>query len=152
MPDFNFANIDHLKRNLTIEGESGAELGLEGGITLIVLAATDANPAWKARSGQIRAELNRLSNARADAKRTRDYLAGVFSEIIVKDWFFTDGDGKRHDGPLDASGNTIPFTREACKAFLLQADDAFEAVNAIIYDTKNFRGQRIEAVVENVKN
>ena len=142
MSDFTFGNVDALKRNLELEGEKGTELGIGAGITLVVLAATDANPQWKARGEQIRAELNRLSNARADNKRVRAYLAGIYADTIVK--------GRR--GVVDGDGNAIPFTREACKAFLLDVDDAYAAVDAIIYDTKNFRGARIEAVVEEAKN
>ncbi len=152
MSDYEFANVEHLKRDLAIEGETGTELGLEGGITLIVLAASDANPRWKARREQIRAELNRLSNAKADGKRSRDYLAGIYAETIVKGWHYIDADGRRHAGPLDKAGNAIPFSRDACKAFLQVADDAYSAVDAIIYDTKNFRGARIEAAVERVGN
>lgn len=152
MSDYEFANVDHLKRDLAIEGETGTELGLEGGITLTVLAASDANPRWKARREQVRNELNRLSNARADAKRSREYLAGVYADTLVKGWHYTDADGKRHEGPLDRSGNAIPFSREACRAFLIQVDDAFSALEAIVYETKFFRGARIEAIVEQVGN
>ena len=30
--------------------------------------------------------------------------------------------------------------------------DAYAALDAIVYETKNFRGQRIEAVVDEAKN
>ena len=97
MSDFKFGNIDHLKRDLKIEGETGTELGIEGGITLVVLAATEANPRWKARGEQVRAELNRLSNARADSKRVRDYLAGIYAECIVIGWRgVVDAEGREH--------------------------------------------------------
>ena len=151
MSDYEFANVEHLKRDLAIEGETGTELGLEGGITLIVLAATDANPRWKARREQIRAELNRLANAKAEGKRSRDYLAGIYAETIVKGWHYVDADGNRHAGPLDKVGNAIPFSRDACASFLRQADDAYTAVDTIIYETRNFRGARIEAIVESGK-
>lgn len=137
--DFTFGNVDHLKRNLEIEGVTGTELGLEGTeITLIVLAASDANPRWKAGSQKMRNELNRLSNAKANPKRVREFLAGIYAETLIKDW----------RGVVDGEGNPIPFTREACKAFLIQVDDAFAAIEALCYETKMFRGQRIEAVVE----
>jgi len=139
---FNFGNIDALKRNRDIEGETGTELGLAGGITLIVLAATDANVGWRNNRDDFRAELNRLSNAKAGEDRTRAYIADFFSRIIVKDW----------RGVLDQDGNAIPFSREACRQFLIKADDAFTAVNAMIYDTQNFRGARVEAVAADAKN
>jgi len=135
--EFTFGNVEALKRNLEIEGEKGTELGIGAGITLIVLAASDANPQWKMRGEQITSELNRLRNARADNKRVRVYLAGIYAECIVKDW----------RGVVDGEGNSIPFTREACKAFLVEVDDAYAAVDAVVYDNKNFRASRIEVVV-----
>lgn len=142
MSDFTFGNIDTLKRNLDIEGEKGTELGIGAGITLIVLAASDANPQWKARGEEITAELNRLRNAKADNKRVRKYLAGIYAACIVKDW----------RGVVDADGNVIPFTVPACLAFLLQADDAYAAVDEVIYQTRNFRGARVEAIVGEMGN
>lgn len=142
MSEFTFGNIGALKRDREIEGEKGTELGIGAGITLICLAASDANPQWRARGDQITAELNRLRNARADGERVRKYLAGIYAECIVKDW----------RGVIDADGNVIPFTKDACKAFLLAADDAYAAVDGVVYDTKNFRGARIEAIVEQAKN
>lgn len=139
MSDFDFGNVDHLIRNLEIEGEIGTELGLEGtDITLIVLAASDANPRWKAGVQKMRNELNRLQNAKASPKRQREYLAGIYADTLVKDW----------RGVVDKAGNPIPFTREACKAFLVKVDDAFAAIESICYETKMFRGARIEAAVE----
>jgi len=142
MSEFKFGNVAALKRQTDIEGEKGTELGIGAGITLIVLAASDANPQWRSRGEEITAELNRLRNARANNKRVRKYLAGIYSACIVKDW----------RGVVDEHDNPIPFTVPACEAFLLDVDDAYTAVDAIIYDTKNFRGARIEAVVEEAKN
>lgn len=143
MSDFNFGKVDHLIRNLEIEGETGTELGLDGtDITLTVLAGTDANLRWKNGREKMRAELKRLENAKAGQDRIRAYLAGIYADVIVKDW----------RGVVDANDNPIPFSREACKAFLIKVDDAFAAIESVIFDTKNFRGARIEAVVTEVKN
>ncbi len=143
MSDFDFGKVDHLIRNLDIEGKTGTELGLEGtDITLIVLAGTDANLGWKHRREKMRAELKRLENAKAGPERIRAFLAEVYSDVIVKDW----------RGVVDSNDNAIPFSREACKAFLIKVDDAFAAVEDVIFNTKNFRGQRIEAVVAEAKN
>lgn len=137
MKEYRFDNIGAMQRNRDIEGEKGTELGLPGGITLIVLAATDANPRWRNRSEEITAELNRLRNARATGDRVRTYLSRVYAETLVLDWR-----GVKTDN-VD-----VPFSVEACTAFLRQADDAYVAVDNVVYDTKNFRGARIEAVVE----
>lgn len=145
MSDFKFGKIDSLKRDREIEGETGTELGISGSeITLIVLAATDANTKWKARRESMRVELNRLNNAKASEPRVRDFLAGVYAETLIKDWRGVVDDA---DPP-----NAIPFSREAAKALLIEADDIFAAVDAIVYDTKNFRGSRIEARVDALKN
>jgi len=141
MSDYVFDNIAPMQRDREIEGEKGTELGLPGGITLTVLAATDANPRWRNRSEEITAELNRLRNARADNTRVRRYLSAIYSQTIVIGWRGVKGNG------VD-----IPFSSEACAAFLVQADDAYAAVDNIVYDTKNFRGARIEAVVEQAGN
>lgn len=153
MSEFDFSpTLNHLKRDLKIEGETGTELGLEGGVTLIVLAATDANPAWKAKRGPAGAELNRLRNAHADQKALRARTIALYVDAIVIGWYYVDAAEKRHAGPLDREGNAIPFTKEACRAFLETFDDAFAAVEAVIYDTQKFRGARVEAVVESSGN
>lgn len=141
MSQYQFDNIDDMKRNREIEGETGTELGLPGGITLIVLAASDANPRWKEQSDKIFAELNRLKNARAPADKVRAYLSRKYAETLVKDW-----------RGVTSSGVSIPFSVEACAALLVQADDAYASLDQIVYDTKNFRGARIEAIVGEAGN
>ena len=140
-PKYVFDNIDDLKRNREIEGETGTELGLPGDRTLIVLAASDANPRWRQQSEQILNELGRLRNARASSERVRAFLARKYAETLIKDW-----------RGITSNGTPIPFSPEACTAFLLAADDAYAAVDAVVYETKNFRGSRIEAVVGEAKN
>lgn len=137
---YEFDGIAAMQRDRTIESETGTELGLPGGITLTVLAASDANPRWRNRSEEVSQELNRLRNAKANPERTRKYLARIYAETIVIGW----------EG-VKAKGVKIPFSVEACAAFLLAADDAYAAIDAVIFETKNFRGARIEAVVGDLK-
>ena len=138
--DYQFDNIAALQRDRAIEGETGTELGLDGGITLIVLAATDANPRWKAQSEAMTREIRRLSNAKASGDRSRKYLARKYAETLIKDW-----------RGVTSGGVEIPFSVDACAAFLVAADDAFTALEGIVYETKNFRGQRIEVLVDDAK-
>lgn len=138
--DYEFDNIEDLQRKPEIEAE-GTELGLEGGITLIVRAATDANPAWKAAAPSIGKEIRRLRNARASNDRLRKYLAPMYARHLVKDW-----------QGVKIKGVEVPYSVEACAAFLLAADDAYTAVDEMVYDTKNFRSARMDAIVEHVKN
>lgn len=138
MSQFKFGNIDDLKRNRDIEGETGTEVALRGGIKLRLLCATDANPAWKQHGEAFRNELRRLARAGASDERVKKYLAHELTRLFVKGW----------EGVMDTEGNAIPWTKEACEAFLVEADDAIPAIQDIVYDTQNFRGQRIEAIVE----
>lgn len=140
MTEFVFDNIEEMQRNRELE-KDGIEIGLPGNRTLIVRAASDANPLWRTRSEQIGNELRRMSNAKAPPERQRAYLAGIFAELLVKDW-----------RGITGGGIPIPYSVEAGKAFLIAADDAYAAVDAIVWDNKNFRAQRVEAIVDEVKN
>lgn len=140
MTGYVFDGIEEMQRNRDIERE-GTELGLPGNRTLIVRAASDANPLWRAQSEQIGNELRRLANARAPTERVRAYLAGRFAELLVRDW-----------KGIKSHGVEIPYSVEACKAFLIAADDAYAAVDKMVWENTNFRGQRVEAIVGEVKN
>lgn len=138
--DYAFDNIEDMQRNRELE-KDGVEVGLPGNRVLIVRAASDANPLWRARSEQISNELRRLSNAKAPPERTRAYLARIYAELLVKDW-----------RGVTVRGTEIPYNVEAGTAFLIAADDAYAAVDAIVWDNKNFRSLRVSAIVEEVKN
>lgn len=138
--EYDFDDITVLQRNRDIERE-GIELGLPGDRTLIVRAASDANPLWRTRSEQISNELRRLSNAKAPPERARAYLAGIYAELLVRDW-----------RGVRVKGTEIPYSVEAGKAFLIAADDAYAAIDQIVYDNKNFRQLRVEAIVGELKN
>jgi hypothetical protein len=140
MSDFVFDNIEEMQRNRALE-KDGIEIGLPGNRVLIVRAASDANPQWRARSEQIGNELRRMQNAKAPPERVRAYLARIYAELLVKDW-----------RGVTAHGVAIPYSVDAGAAFLLAADDAYAAVDQIVYDTKNFRSTRIDAILEEVKN
>ncbi len=137
---YEFDNIEELQRKPEIESE-GTELGLAGGITLIVRAASDANPLWRAQSDKIAKEIRRLRNARATNARVKSFLAPKYAQLLVKDW-----------RGVKSKGIEIPYSAEACTAFLLAADDAYAAVDEIVWDTQNFRGERVEAIVERTGN
>jgi hypothetical protein len=152
MSNYKFGNIDHLKRNKDIEGETGTELGIEGtNITLITLAATDNNVRWRSVRQRVSAELRRLGNAKAPDEKTREYLAGVYSEALVIGWYSLDDKGEKLNGIAGADGELIPFSKEACKQFLMEAFDAYTALEAVVYESKNFRGQRVEVAIEQGK-
>lgn len=137
---YEFDNIDALQRKRDIEAE-GTELGLPGDITLIVAAASDANPSWRSASPAIMKELRRLRNARASNDQVRKYLAPMYARHLVKGW-----------RGVKSRGVDLPFSVEACSAFLLMADDAYAAVDEMVYDTQNFRGARVEALIDDLGN
>lgn len=137
---YSFDNIEALQRKRDIEAE-GTELGLPGDITLIVAAASDANPSWRAASPSIMKELRRLRNARANNDQVRKFLAPIYARHLVKGW-----------RGVKSSGIEVPYSVEACTAFLLAADDAYAAVDEMVYDTQNFRSSRVEALIDNLGN
>jgi hypothetical protein len=138
--DYEFDNIEELQRKRDIEAE-GTELGLPGDITLVVRAATDANPLWRTASVAIGKELRRLRNARATNEQLRNYLAPQYARHLVKGW-----------RGVRIKGVEVPYSVEACTAFLLAADDAYTAVDEMVYDTLNFRGERVGAIIEHAGN
>lgn len=138
--EYQFDNIESLMRDREIEGKIGAELGLPGGITLTVLAASDANSRWRMRGEEILAESNRLRNARATPERQRHYWSRIFAECLVIGW-----------SGVKSGGADLPFSVEACTAFLRKADDAYTAIENVVFENRNFRGQRLKAVVDEGK-
>lgn len=139
--EYVFDNVESMLRDKDIEGRTGTELGLPNGSTLIVLCASDANPRWRMRSEEINNELRRLKNAGAPNEKVRHWLAGKFAECLVIGW-----------RDVTSKGVAVPFSVEACAAYLRKVDDAYAAVDAMVWDTKNYRGQRIEAVVAEAGN
>jgi len=137
---YEFDGIEDLQRKRDIEA-GGTELGLDGGITLIVRAASDGNPLWRAQSDKIAKALRVMRTARATNEKLREFLVPKYAELLVKDW-----------RGVKSKGVEIPYSVEACVAFLKRADDAYDAIDAVVWDTKNFRGARIEAIVEHTKD
>jgi hypothetical protein len=139
--DYQFDEIEDFQRNREIEGKTGAIFGWPGDRWMRVLAATDANSRWRSRQQKITAEVNRLRNANASPQQLREYLARQYAECLVIDW----GGWKSH-------GVDIPFSVDACTALLTVADDVFAVIDNSVYETKLFRGARIEAVADELKN
>lgn len=141
MTEYKFDGIEELQRKPDIEGKIGSVIDLPGGRWLRVLAASDNNPKWVARRKIVSEATRRMSNADVSDERYRKFMVPHLAEALVIDW-----------GGIKTDGVEIPFSVEACKAFLMVADDAFTAITEIIYDNKKFRGDRIEVIVENAGN
>lgn len=138
---FKFKNASLLKRNRKIEGEEGTEIGFNGGDTLWILAATDANPRWVRFGDEYINGLRRLTRANASDERVKTYQVEWFTRLFVLRW---DVKGE-NDEP-------IPFSAEACAAYLAETDDVVPAIQKTAFDNTNFRGDRIEAVVHEGKD
>jgi hypothetical protein len=136
MSDFKFKNTARLTRDRKIEGETGTEVGLAGGDTLWLLAATDANPRWEKWGDDYLNELRRLTRANASTDRVKEFLAEWYTRMFVLRWSVAGEDGQ-----------PVPFSTEACEAYLMQTDDVIPAIQRTVFETQNFRGARIEVVV-----
>ena len=137
-----FKGIKEQIRNREIEGVSGTPLGLAGGMTLMILCASDANPRYKMYGEAYRRQAASLRRAKASEEVQKAFFAKEFAKMFVASWDVRD----------EETDEPIPCTKEAVEAFLLESDDAIPAILEVYGDTINFRGQRIEVVVAAAKN
>lgn len=138
---YNFKNADRLKRNRTIEGETGTEIGFPGGDVLWVLAATDANLRWVKFGDEYINGLRRLQRANASDERVKAYQAEWFTNLFVLRW------------DVKAEGDEpVPFSRDACRAYLMETDDVIPAIQQTAFNNQNFRGDKIEVAVDEGKD
>jgi hypothetical protein len=137
-----FGRIGHLKRDREIEGVTGVDLKIDGNIFLTVRAATDANAAWREKAPRVLREIRRLNNAGAPDAQVRAKLAALYADVIVIGW----------RGVVDEADEAVPFTREACLDFLMEADDAMKAIDDHCYDSQNFRAAKADEAIEQAGN
>ncbi len=143
MSGYKFKGIDKLKRNREIEGESGTPVHFRKvGVTFQVLAATDANPRWRQFGDDYLAEYRRLKRSGADEDRLDRFLAENITRMFIKSW----------SGVMQEGDIPVVFSHEACVAYLLEADDVIPGILAVVGETTNFRGERIEAIAGELKN
>ena len=147
--EWRFDNIDDLIRDRKIEGEVGINLKIKEGIILLVRAASDANPLWKAKAPKALREIARLRNNGATDAVLNGKIAELYADTLVFGWH----GGQQEDGTLlpggpIMNGQIVPFSRDACVGFLTIADDAIDALWSYCRDTQNFREARNTAVVD----
>jgi hypothetical protein len=148
-----FSNIAHLKRNREIEAETGIDVKIDNEIYLSTLAASDANPRWRDKAAKAHNELKRLANAGATPQQLQGRYAELYTDSLVTGWHGGyDDDGNKKPGGPRVAGELVPFSRPACIAFLTQADDAIDALDKIVFDTKNFRAIKAGAIADVLKN
>lgn len=137
-----FGRIAHLKRDRKLEGETGVDIKIDENIYLSVLAATDANTKWRELAQKAVREVKRQENAGAKREDLHALMCKLYAETLVTGW----------RGVVDEHGKPVAFTPANCTAFLIEADDAYAAIERECYDTQNFRAARAEAIIETAKN
>lgn len=139
-PSYRFDDIEDFQRQREIE-DQGTVVNFPGDRWIRIAAASDGNAMWRTHSEKLLNELNRLRNAKAPAERVRAFLASKYAALCGRGW-----------GGWKAAGVEIPYSPAAFEALLLAADDVYATVDQIVWETKNFRGAKIEAVVEQGKD
>lgn len=141
-PKYEFDDIETMKRVPEIEAR-GTRVGFPGGNGkrwMLIAAATNNNPLWKAHADSIRRHLKALDLAKAPDSVVRSYLAERYAALLVRDW-----------GEWTAGGVEIPYSKEAVAALLVEADDAYKIVHGMVWDDENFRAEQVRAVIEEGK-
>jgi hypothetical protein len=132
-----------LRRDRTIEGETGLWMKItDSEARLLVLAATDANPAYVELFPKMQAELRRLEGVGAEKEELAAVRARYYARMFVRDW-------KNVPAP---DGSAAPFSQEAAAQFLAFADDAIQDLAVTCFEHRNFRMARAKETVEDVKN
>lgn len=145
MSGYKFKGIEKLKRNREIEGVIGTPVHFKKvGVTFQVLAATDANPRWRQFGDDYLSEYRRLQRAGADEETINKFLAVHLTRMFILDW---------PKPPVHENGDVpVPFSSEACVAYLVEADDVIPAILEVVRETTNFRGEHVEITTEQLKN
>jgi len=110
---------------------------LEGNPSLTVRPATEANPAYlRAMLKDARESIRRLKSGSVSPEilvENREKDKRLFPKYIVTGW---------PKAPVDASGKEVPFSPEACAAFLAALPyDMFNELRDFCSSMDNFRPQ-----------
>lgn len=146
-PKFKFKGLDHLKRKPDIEGKTGAVFHIAGDRWIRMTATTDNNPKWVAYRKVYTEGVRRLASAEVSDQRFREFVVPLWVNACFMDW----GGGWVAD---DGNGGDIeiPFSPPAAIAALMEYDDVYEQVAAIIGDHKKFRDEHVKVVVDAAGN
>jgi hypothetical protein len=148
-----FDDIDRLKRDRKIEGEIGLDLKIDDGIFVTVLAASDANPRWKANAQRLFAEIDRLRNAGAAESTITRKVAEAYADMLVINWHGgQDEQGNQVPGGPRENGVALPFNRTNCVDWLCEADDALSAIAENCINLKKFRALQAKRVIDQVQS
>lgn len=140
----NLEKFEATRRDRTIEGEVGIWMKIQcTGVRLLVMAATDANPAYVDLMPKMQAELRRLEGAGAGKDELDAVRARYYTRMFVRDW---------KDVPAAAGGGEAKFSVEACTEYLAYSHDSLAELAETVFEPKRFRMALANDTVEELKN
>ena len=138
----NTAKFEATRRDRHIEGEVGIWMKVQcTGVRLLVLAATDANPAFVDLFPKMQAELRRLEGVGADKDEIDTVRARYYTRMFVRDW----GDVEAADG------GPARFSVDACTEYLAYSHDSATELAETVFETRRFRMALAQQTVEDLK-
>jgi hypothetical protein len=137
------AALAPLKRDREIEGTTGIWLKVtDSEQRLLVLAGTDANPAFVDLWPKMQAELRRLEGVGTDKEEIRRVRCRYYARMFMRDW-------KNVPAP---GGGDAAFSIDAAAEYLFHADDALDDIANNVFETRKFRLARAKETTEDIKN
>ncbi len=137
------AKFAETRRDRHIEGTDGIWMKVQcTGVRLLVLAATDANPAFVDLFPKMNAELRRLEGAGAEKEELDVCRARYYARMFVRDW---------KDVPA-ADGGDAKFSVDACTEYLAFSHDSMTELAETVFETRRFRMALAQDTVEDLKN
>ena len=131
-----------LYRDRTTEGETGIWGKVpDTAMRLLVLAATDANPAFVDLWPKMQAELRRLEGVDTPKEDIAAIRARYYARMFVRDF----------KGVPAAGGGLVAFS-QAAAAELLGADDVIQWLAETVFETRRFRMALAQETTEDIKN
>lgn len=137
-----FAQIDELKRERDVEGESGVDLRVFEGVFIHVLCQSDANTRFRAFASKKLREIKRLRNAGATPEELDAELAAFLFDCVVKGW----------RGVKDEDGNEVECTRANFITWCCQHPRAMGRIDEYSNDETNFRSNKDDGTKDRLKN
>ena len=142
MSKYSFAVVDELVRERNVEGEIGVWLRVTDTIFFHVLCQSDANPRYRELGPKRFRELRRQANAKATPEQITERWAELFTDCLILGW----------EGVVDTDNRPIPYSREACVAFIVAHPRLIKVIDKYTEDETNFRSERKDDAIEEGKN
>jgi len=141
MQNFELDDMDDLERKPEVEGKTGTIVDLPRDRWIRMLAASEHNPKWKAVADEFNSGLRRLVAAEASRERLRLFCIPFYANALILEW-----------GGIKSKAVEVPYGPEIGIFILRKYADVYEAIDEVIWKHKNFRGQRIQIIEDELKN